>query len=385
MNRRRVAFVTGTRAEYGLLSLLMDRIKNEPEFELQLIVTGMHLSPEFGVTFREIEKDGFIINDKVEMLLSSDTPVGIAKSIGLGVIGFADVFDRLKPELVVLLGDRFEIMAAAQAAHVARIPIAHIAGGDTTEGAIDEAFRHAVTKMSHIHFVTNEDSARRVRLLGENPEYIFNVGSPSLDLIRRLNFISRGQLEQDLGFVFREKNLLITFHPVTIEVGKTAEQCEALLTALDGECPLTGLIFTMPNADTEGRAIVRMINDFVVTRSNAAAFTSLGYQRYLSVMKLVDAVVGNSSSGLYEAPALKKPTINIGDRQRGRLKATSVIDCAPEAEAIRESLVKARIMDCSSVVSPYGTGTATEQMFSIIRELHNPSDLLKKRFFESVL
>lgn len=375
--------VTGTRAEYGLLSLLMGEIKNDPNLELQLIVTGMHLSPEFGHTFREIEADGFAINDKVEMLLSSDTPVGITKSIGLGIIGFADVFARLRPNLVVLLGDRYEVLAAAQAAHVARIPIAHIAGGDTTEGAIDEAFRHAVTKMSHIHFVTNEDSARRVRQLGENPEHIYDVGSPSVDLIKRLKFLSKGELEVDLRFMFRDRNLLITFHPETLGTQAVSVQVHALLDALDELGPDVGLIFTMPNSDTEGRVIFQMIEEFVSKRSHAASFTSLGSLRYLSVMALVDAVVGNSSSGLYEAPSLKKPTVNIGERQKGRLKATSVIDCPAESRDIVSALEKALAMDCSLVINPYGQGDATERMLEVIKKYSNPSCLLKKHFFES--
>jgi len=382
MYRRRIAVVTGTRAEYGLLSMLMRGIEHDPDLELRLLVTGMHLSPEFGLTFREIESDGFTIHEKVEMLLSSDTAVGIAKSIGLGIIGFADAFDRYRPDLVVLLGDRFEVLAAAQAAHVACIPIAHIAGGDTTEGAIDEAIRHAVTKMSHIHFVTNEVSARRVRQMGENPEHIYNVGSPSIDLIKRLRFLDRSELERDLGFVFLGRNLLITFHPVTLETSTADVQFGALLNALDSLGPTVGLIFTMPNSDTEGRVIIRMIEEFAAVRSHAAAFTSLGYQRYLSVMAIADVVVGNSSSGLYEAPSLKKPTVNIGERQKGRLRAASVIDCRPETPAIREALEKAFTMDCSSIVSPYGQGDATERMLEVIRGLLSPSALLKKHFFE---
>lgn len=362
--------------------MLMKGIESDPKLDLRLIVTGMHLSPEFGFTCREIESDGFFIHEKVEMLLSSDTPVGIAKSMGLGVIGFADVFCRLRPDVLVLLGDRFEVFAAAQAAHVARIPIAHIAGGDTTEGAIDEALRHAVTKMSHIHFVTNKISARRVRQLGENPEHIYIVGSPAIDLIRHLRFLERSELERDLGFTFRARNLLITFHPVTLETGSADVQFAALLNALDSFGPEVGLIFTLPNSDTEGRVIIQMIEEFVSKRDNAKAFSSLGCQRYLSVMKIVDAVVGNSSSGLYEAPSLNKPTVNIGDRQKGRLRAESVIDCAPETESIREAIQTAFTTDCSSVVNPYGRGDATERMLKVLKGLQNPPALLKKRFFE---
>lgn len=382
MRRKKIAVVTGTRAEYGLLSLLIAGIEEDPALELQLIVTGMHLSPEFGLTYRDIVKDGFQIAAKVEMLLSSDTPAGISKSIGLGVIGFADAFSSLRPDLLVVLGDRFEVFAAAQAAHVACIPIAHIAGGDTTEGAIDEAIRHSVTKMAHLHFVTNEISARRVRQLGENPKHIYNVGSPSIDLIRQLEFKTRSELQEDLKFEFLARNLLITFHPVTLEADAVASQFKALLDALEQLGPEVGLIFTMPNADTNGRVIIRMIEGFVAVRSNAVAFASLGHLRYLSLMRLVNVVVGNSSSGLYEAPALKKPTVNIGDRQKGRLRAASVIDCFPEAPAIKGALEKAFGLDCTAVVNPYGDGTATKRILKIVSSCHDLNGLLKKSFYE---
>lgn len=382
MAKRKICVVTGTRAEYGLLYWLMKGIQEDEHLELQIIVTGMHLSPEFGLTYKLIEEDGFYINEKVEMLLSSDTAVGIAKSIGLGVIGFADALFRLKPDILVLLGDRYEILAAAQAAMVAKIPIAHIAGGDTTEGAYDESIRHSITKMSHLHFVTNQTAAKRVRQLGENPEHIFVVGSPGIDQIKGLKLLSREQLEAELNFKLLKKNVLITFHPVTLDSQPPSEQFQELLNALDSLEEEVGLIFTKPNADNDGRSLMAMIEEFVNKRPHAVAYTSLGQLRYLSAIAQVDAVVGNSSSGLYEVPSFKKPTVNIGDRQRGRLQASSVINCKPVTneivKAIRESFEK----DCSDAVNPYGNGNSSEKILHVLKNISNIDSLLKKRFFE---
>lgn len=379
---RKICVVTGSRAEYGLLYWLMKEIQQDPQLELQLIVTGMHLSPEFGLTYSIIEQDGFIINEKVEMLLSSDTPVGIAKSIGLATIGFADALARLNPDILVLFGDRYEILAAAQAALVEKIPIAHIAGGDTTEGAFDEAIRHSITKMSHLHFVTNEIAAKRVRQMGENPEHIFNVGSPGIDQIKRLKLLSRERLEQELGFKFKEKNLLITFHPTTLDDRPAKVQFQELLQALDSFGSEMGLIFTKPNSDTEGRTLIHMIEDYVAVHENARAYASLGQLRYLSTIAQVDAVVGNSSSGLYEVPSFKKPTVNIGDRQKGRLKASSVIDCEPIASDIVKAIYQALTGDFSNTVNPYGDGYSTERIICKLKQITNPKSLLKKHFYE---
>lgn len=382
MAKRKICVVTGSRAEYGLLSWLMREIAADPELDLQVVATGMHLSPEFGLTYRVIEEDGFSIDARVEMLLSSDTPVGIAKSVGLGVIGFADALERLRPDILVLLGDRYEILAAAQAALVARIPVAHIGGGDTTEGAFDEAIRHAITKMAHLHFVTNELSARRVRQLGENPAHVHNVGSPGLDQIRRLTLLTRQELEGALGFGFRERNLLITFHPVTLDREPADAQFRELLTALDSLGDGVGLIFTKPNADTDGRVLIDMIEGYVAGRSNARAYTSLGQLRYLSAMAQVDAVVGNSSSGLYEAPSFGKPTVNIGDRQKGRLQAASVINCPASAPDIARAIGEALARDCAGTVNPYGDGDSSGRILRILKEVGDPRALLKKHFFE---
>lgn len=382
MPQRKICIATGTRAEYGLLSVLMKSILQDPGLTLQVIATGMHLSPEFGLTYREIENDGFTIDAKVEMLLSSDTPVGIAKAIGLGVIGFADALDHLRPDLLVLLGDRFELLAAAQAALVARIPVAHIAGGDTTEGAFDESIRHSITKMAHLHFVTNEDSARRVRQLGENPDHIHTVGNPGIDLILQMKLHSRTELEEALGFAFRKKNLLVTFHPATLDAVSPEVQFQELLTTLDRLGDETGLIFTKPNADTGGRKLMQMIDDYVAARPHAAAFTSLGQLRYFSVITQVDAVVGNSSSGLYEVPSFKKPTVNIGDRQKGRLLASSVINCCPESGDIERAIREAYHRDCSATVNPYGDGDSSSRILAVIKQVPDLQGLLKKHFYE---
>ncbi len=381
MAKRKICVVTGSRAEYGLLSVVMKEIKDDPAFMLQLIATGTHLAPEFGLTYREIVKDGFSIDTRVEMLLSSDTPVGITKSLGMGVIGFAEAFHTLKPDLLMLLGDRFEILAAAEAALVAKIPIAHIAGGDTTEGAIDEAIRHSITKMSHLHFVTNEASAGRVRQLGENPEHIYTVGSPGIDVIKHVTLLDRKALEMDLGFTFRKRNLLVTFHPATLDFQPAGTQFKELLSALDTLGNDTGIIFTMPNADTDGRVIISMIEEYTDSRPHAKAYASLGQVRYLSAMAEVDAIVGNSSSGLYEAPSFKKPTVNIGDRQKGRLQASSVINCKPESADIVRAIKEALTKDCSDTINPYGNGNSAQQIVALLKSIPDFNTLLKKHFF----
>lgn len=382
MTKRKLCVVTGTRAEYGLLSGLMKEIEKDAEFDLQLIVTGMHLSPEFGLTYHVIEEDRFQIDAKVEMIVSSDTPVGIAKSIGLGVIGFADVFERLKPDLLLLFGDRYEMLAAAAAAVVAKIPIAHIGGGDTTEGAFDEAIRHSLTKMSHLHFVTHPAAASRVRQMGENANHIHIVGSLGIDQIKRVKLLTRTQLEETLQFQLRERNLLITFHPVTLDPQPSVVQFAELLKALEHFCPHTGLIFTKPNSDPEGRQLAQMIDHYVNTHANAKAYTSLGQIRYLSTIAHVDAVVGNSSSGLYEVPSFNKPSVNIGDRQKGRMYASSVIHCEPEAHAIEQAIRESYSKDCSNTLNPYGDGESSERMLAKLKEIPSYPVLLKKHFFE---
>lgn len=379
---RKICVITGTRAEYGLLRWVMQGIKDDPELTLQVIATGMHLSPEFGLTYREIEQDGFRIDRKVEMLTSSDTPVGIAKSMGLGMIGFADALNELRPDLIIVLGDRFEIFSAVSAALVARIPVAHLHGGEATEGAFDEALRHSITKMSHLHFVAAEEYRQRVIQLGEQPERVFLVGGLGIDNIKHLKLLDRAELETSLDFNLGQKNLLITFHPVTLETATAADQMAELLAAL-AELHDTQLIFTMPNADTNGRVLIKMVEQFVAQYPTARAYTSLGQLRYLSCIVHVDGVVGNSSSGLAEVPSFRKGTINIGDRQRGRLQAASVINCEPTRESIGVALERLYGADFQASLSqarnPYGEGGASEKVVETIK--HYPLNGITKKAF----
>lgn len=382
--RRKICIVTGSRAEYGLLRWTMQGIRDEPDMELQVVATGMHLSPEFGLTYREIEADGFEVNAKVEMLLSADTPSGLTKAIGLGLIGFADTLKMLAPDIVLVLGDRFEILAAATAALVARTPIAHIHGGETTQGAFDEAFRHSITKMAHWHFVATEEYRKRVIQLGEDPNRVFLVGAPGIENIYRLKLLSRAELEKELKFMFCKRNLLITFHPVTLENSTESEQVHELLAALDA-LDDTGLIFTMPNADTGGRKIMALIDNFVASHPNSCAFSSLGQLRYLSCLRHVDGVVGNSSSGLIEAPSCEIGTINIGDRQLGRVKADSVIDCLPERASIARAIDILYTSEFQKLVkntqNPYGDGFASKRIIQVLSTLPR-NDVLKKAFYD---
>jgi len=382
MMKRKICIVTGSRAEYGLLYTLMKEMEKDHDIQLQLVVTGMHLSPEFGLTYEEIENDGFIIDGKVEMLLSSDTCTGVAKSIGLAVIGFTDILYKLNPDLLVLLGDRYEILAVAQTALIAKIPIAHIAGGDITEGAFDESIRHSITKMSHLHFVTNESSLKVVRQLGENPCHIYNVGSPGVDRIKALQLMNRIQLEKCLGFTFKKNNLLITFHTTTLDSKSAEYQFNELLKALHSLGPEIGLIFTKSNADPQGRKIIQLLDDFVATHANAIAYTSLGQLLYFSLISVVDVVVGNSSSGIYEVPYFKKPTVNIGDRQKGRFLASSVISCVSEKTDIERAIIEAFIKDCSNIENPYGDGNSSIKILNIIKSITDYKILLKKRFYK---
>ena len=381
---RKICVVTGTRSEFGLMRWLMQEISASDGLTLQVIATGMHLSPEFGSTYRDIEQAGFKIDARVEMLLSADTASAVTKSMGLGLIGYADAYVLLAPDLVVLLGDRFEVFAAAAAAMIAGIPIAHLHGGETTEGAFDEAIRHSITKMSHLHFVAAEDYRRRVIQLGEQPERIFLVGGLGVDAIKRFTLMDREALQASLDFKLGQRNLLITFHPVTLELQNSRLQMGELLAALD-ELTDTHLIFTMPNADNGSRELAEMVENFVTTHGNARVFTSLGQMHYLSCMKFVAGVVGNSSSGLSEAPTMGIGTINIGDRQKGRLSATSVINCEPTLESIREALLRLFEPSFQSALkntkNPYGDGGATEKIIEVIRS-HSYEHLLKKTFYD---
>jgi GDP/UDP-N,N'-diacetylbacillosamine 2-epimerase (hydrolysing) len=382
---KKICIITGTRAEYGLLYWLMKEIQADADLQLQIIATGMHLSPEFGLTYCQIEKDGFKIDKKIEMLLSSDTPIGISKSMGLGMIGFAEAYADLKPDIVVLLGDRFEIFSSASAAMIARVPIAHLHGGETTEGAFDESIRHSITKMSHLHFTAAAEYKKRVVQLGENPDRVFNVGGLGIDNIEKCGLLTREEFEHSIKFDLGQKNLLVTFHSVTLEKFTAKEQFQNLLNAID-ELEDTKIIFTKPNADTDGRSLFQMIDDYVAENSNkSVAFISLGQLRYLSALQYVDGVVGNSSSGLLEVPTFKIGTINIGERQRGRIKAASVLDCEPTKESILKNiklLYSKKFQDkLKEVKNPYGEGGASKKIKKIIKETELLG-ILKKTFFD---
>lgn len=381
---KKVLVITGTRAEYGLLRWVIDGISKSNLLELQLCVTGMHLSPEFGLTFQEIEKDGYQIDSKVEMLLSADTPSAITKSMGLGLIGFADEFNRLKPDLILILGDRYEIMCAAIAATIARTPIAHLHGGEATEGCIDEAIRHSITKMSHLHFVAAEEYSRRVIQLGEHTNRVFCVGGTGVDNIHKLDLLSKQELENSLDFELGGKSILVTFHPVTLESNTSGDQMRELLASLS-EFTDHKIIFTMPNADTDGREILKLIESFCLDNHNCRAYTSLGQLRYLSCLKYVDVVVGNSSSGLLEVPSFKIPTVNIGDRQKGRLKAGCVIDCSPIKNQIISAIKRAVSLDfkesCKVIKNPYGEGGASQKIIQTIESIAL-EDIIKKSFYD---
>ncbi|TDM09560.1 MAG: UDP-N-acetylglucosamine 2-epimerase (hydrolyzing) [Ideonella sp. MAG2] len=381
--RRKLCVVTGSRAEYGLMQRLMRLIDQDDALELQVLATGMHLSPEFGMTVRQIEADGFTVNARLEMLLSSDTAVGVTKSMGLGMIGFADEFQRLAPDVVVLLGDRFEILAAAQAAMIARIPVAHLHGGEKTEGAFDEAIRHAITKMSQWHFVAAEEYRQRVIQLGESPDRVFNVGAPGLDLLRDLDWMDREALAASLGLSLVAPLLLVTYHPATLGDRDPVDALTQLLEALE-QFPQAQVVFTHPNADTGGRRLIEAIDRWVATQGERArAFASLGQRRYLSLMRLCDVVVGNSSSGLTEAPALKKATVNIGDRQKGRLKASSIIDASEDSGAIKAALARALsaefVGQLPGTVSLYGEGEASGLIRDLLKQVSLGS---QKTFFD---
>lgn len=382
--KRKICILTGSRADYGLLRWVMQGIKEDSDLTLQVIVTGMHLSPEFGLTYRAIEDDGFYIDRKLEILMSSDSEVGIAKSMGLGLIGFADAFAELQPNLLVVLGDRFETFSAVSAALVARIPVAHLHGGEKTEGSFDEALRHSITKMAHLHFVATEEYRKRVIQLGEQPDRVFLVGGLGIDNIKKLRLLDRAELEASLNFKLELKSLLVTFHPVTLESTTAVTQMEELLVALSALTD-TSLIFTMPNADTDGRLLIKMIEEFVSQRANARAYSSLGQQCYLSCIAHVDGVIGNSSSGLLEAPSFKKGTINIGNRQRGRVQAISVINCQPDRFSISAALrqlysqeFQAKLRD---VTNPYGEGGASEKVLRMLKN-EDLSRIVTKVFYD---
>ena len=380
---RKICVITGTRAEFGLLRPLIELIANDKELQLQLIATGMHLSPEFGYTLNEITEAGFMVDKKVECLLSSDSSIGVSKTIALAVSGFADALAELTPDLVVVLGDRTEILGAVIATAMANIPIAHLYGGETTEGAYDEAIRHSITKFSHLHFTSTEAYRKRVIQLGEHPDTVFNVGAIGLDAIKKLPLLDKASFEQAIGFKLKERNILITYHPVTLEKEAPIETFENILIALD-ELTNTALIFTHANSDKNGRIINKMITEYVSShKDKAVEFKSLGQLRYLSALQFVDFVIGNSSSGMTEVPAFYIPTINIGDRQKGRINCESVINSNNSLEDIKKSITFALDKTFREKIQQqellYGNGTAAEKILQIIKEHNHIS--IKKSFY----
>jgi UDP-hydrolysing UDP-N-acetyl-D-glucosamine 2-epimerase len=377
----KICAVTSTRADWGLLSPVLSLLRDDAAFHLDIIATGQHLAAAAGGTVRDITNDGFAITRTVDMHLGDDSPAGVTASFGVATKGFGEALSQLAPDILLVLGDRYEILGAVVAATLARMPVAHLIGGDITEGATDDAFRHAMTKMSHLHFVTTDAAARRVRQMGEDPAHIFVVGSPGLDKIRTTPLLDRDEFFREVGLTPRPKNLMVTFHPETLSAD-TVAHCAEMLAALDRLGPEVGLVFSGANADVEGATIGRLIADFVHARTNAVLHPSLGSLRYFSALKHLDAVVGNSSSGLYEAPSFATPTVNIGDRQKGRPRAGSVIDVAPDQGAIHAAILKAMDMDCRGVANPYGDGHAAERIVAALKTVRDPQQLLKKRFFD---
>lgn len=375
----KVCAVTGSRADWSLLTVPLALMRDDEAFDLQLVATGQHLVPGSGDTLQAIKAEGFRVAAEVDMLLAADTPAAIAKSMGLALIGFADLLEQLQPDLLLVLGDRYEILPPVQAALVARVPVAHLCGGDVTEGAIDDAIRHAITKMAHLHFVTNAEARDRLFGMGEDPARVHLTGSPGLDRLRLTVPMERDAFFTAVGLEPHPRTLLVTFHPVTLEMD-SERQCVEMLAALDALGPEVGLIFTGSNADPGGQAIDRMITAFTVGPRNACFHPSLGSERYANALRHVDAVVGNSSSGLYEAPGFGIPTINIGNRQKGRLRAHSVIDCPPERTAIRTAIERGLAGDWRGTVNPYGDGFAAERIVAVLKALDDPPTLLRKTF-----
>ena len=382
--KKKIYIITGSRAEYGLMQILIKKLYHDKSIDMKIFVTGMHLSSEFGSTYKEILKDGFKIDKKVRTLSSLDTPTAISKSTGLGITRFAKLFDTTKPDFLVVLGDRYEIMSAVIAANFHHIPIVHIGGGDVTLGSYDEWIRHSITKMSWFHFVSSPSSKKRVIQLGEDPKRVFVTGNLGVDRLRKTKLLSKKLIEKKMKFKFNKKNILITYHPVTLEKNTSAAQFKQILLAVS-KLKDTKLIFTYPNSDTNGRVIINMIKKFVfLKKTDSIKFTSLGHVNYLSVLKHVDCVLGNSSSGILEAPSLKIPTINIGDRQEGRLKANSILDSKPIKNSILQSIKKVYSKNFRSNLkytrNPHEYKNSANKIYQIIKNKKPPLEL-KKSFY----
>lgn len=382
---KKIVIATATRAEYGLLAPIIKKFQNEPDIDVRVVVTGAHLSPEFGMTVKEIESDGVIIDKKIEILMSSDTSVGISKSMGLALISFAEYFDECKPDALMVLGDRYETLAIACAAMNARIPIIHLYGGEATEGAIDEAVRNAITKMSFLHFTSTEEYKHRVIQMGEAPDRVFCVGAMGVENAKNLSLLSKDVLEKKLGFTLGDAYAVLTFHPVTLENNTAEQQIKELLEAIS-KLPDITFLCTKANADANGRIINESIERYTYEYSNIYLVDSLGAQGYLSAVKYAKFVIGNSSSGIIEVPSFKKPTINIGDRQLGRIQAGSIINCRPIKKEILSAIDKAMSYNFNNSLknlkSPYGNGNTSEQIVTITKEyLLSEKFALKKKFY----
>ena len=384
MKKRKICIVTGSRAEFGLLYWLIKKVMADQELKLQLIVTGMHLSSSFGLTYKEIEKH-FKINEKINIQLTSDTSIGISKSMSVAQRSFSKAYNKLKPNIVVVLGDRYEIFSAATAAMIAKIPIAHIHGGEITEGSWDDSIRHCISKMAHLHFTATKEYRKRVIQLGEEPKRVFNVGGMGIENIKKLKLLDKKEFEKSINLKLNEKNILVTFHPVTLEYKTVKKQFQELLDVIKG-LKDTNIIFTKSNSDTDGKIINHMIDEFVNKNiDKSVGFVSLGQLKYLSALQYVDAIVGNSSSGLLEAPSFKIGTINIGDRQKGRIKAKSVIDCSPNSKSIKKAFTKIYSKkfqeQLKKVKNPYGDKSASKQIIKVIKKI-KLNNILKKKFYD---
>ncbi len=381
---RKICVITGTRAEYGLLSRLMRLIQDDEETQLQIIATNMHLMPEFGSTYLEIEKDGFVIDKKVPMPALSDNACGIVKSMSTEMSGLADAFNELNPDIIIILGDRYEMLVAATAALIFKIPIAHLYGGEITEGAFDDAIRHSITKMSHLHFTSTEAYRKRVIQLGEHPDRVFYIGSLGVENARKVSLLNQSEVEKSLNFKINKNTLLVTYHPVTLANESIENQIDALLMALHEHSELR-ILFTMPNSDIGGKIIIRRINEFVEKHADrATAFTSLGIKRYLSVLQYVGAVIGNSSSGLCEVPSFGIPTLNIGDRQKGRISCDSVVNCGSTKEAVQNGLRKVLSPEMAEIAkkvrNPYEKENTAENIFKVVKS-YPLDNLIQKQFY----
>ena len=384
MSKRKICIVTGSRADYGLLYWLMKEVETDKNLKLQLIVTGMHLGSKFGLTYKEIEKD-FKIDKKINISLSSDTSEGISRSMGIAQKSFSKAYNELKPDIVVVLGDRYEIFSAVSSAMISRIPIAHIHGGEATEGLIDEAIRHCITKMSHLHFTATEEYSKRVMQLGEVPSRVFNVGGAGIENIKRLKFLTKEELEKAINFKLNIKNILVTFHPITLESKTSKKHFQEILNSLD-ELKDTNIIFTKANSDADGKIINQMIDQYTKKNSyKSIGVASLGQLNYLSALQYVDFVAGNSSSGIAEAPSFKIGTINIGDRQNGRIKAESIVDCLSNKKSIKRAIkiiYSAKFKKLlKGVKNPYGDGYASKKIIKVLKTV-KLENILKKKFFD---